>query len=61
MFCYYGSQVSFAVFQKNLFALGFYEFLAMLEAKVRKGSFFWDSIWLKNSVPSDSYTYVFGS
>ena len=38
--------------------MGFYEFLAMLEGKVRKGSFFWDSIWLKNSVPSDSYTYL---
>ena len=38
--------------------MGFYEFLAMLEGKVRKGSFFWDSIWLKNNVPSDSYTYL---
>jgi hypothetical protein len=50
MFCYHGSQVSFAVFQKNLFVLGFFEFLAMLEGKVRKGSFFWGINLVKNNV-----------
>ena len=30
---------------KIIFALGFYEFLAMLEGKTRKVLFFWGSIW----------------
>ena len=43
--CYHGPQESLAGFKKNIFVLVSYEFLAMLEGKVRKGSFFKGSIW----------------